>query len=249
MKRYAIIGSPIGHSLSPAMQQAAFKAAGIDAVYEALAVETPQLDDALVRLSSQYDGWNVTTPLKETMAARADALTVEARDANAANVVRREDDGRLTAHNTDGDGCVRAIVESWSWQPGGGALVLGSGPAARAIALALRAAGEEAVQCWSRSAERAAQIGPPPDRSCALLISALPSEAVVPDELAAYVSADTDVFDVNYRAARSPVAGLRARRRSDGLPMLLHQGALSFTWWTELPAPLAAMREALSLNR
>src|SRR5579872_4246686 len=156
MKRYAIIGNPIGHSLSPAMQQAAFKATGIDAIYEALAVETAQLDDALVRLSSQYDGWNVTTPLKEAMAARADALTVEARNANAANVVRREDDGRLTAHNTDGDGCVRAIVEQWSWQPGGGALVLGSGPAARAIAIALRAAGEEAVQCWSRGADRSA---------------------------------------------------------------------------------------------
>jgi shikimate dehydrogenase len=56
---------------------------------------------------------------------------------------------------------------------------------------------------------------------------------------------DTLIFDLNYGRQQSPVAAMRGRRRSNGLPMLLHQGALSFEWWTGRPAPLEAMRATL----
>jgi shikimate dehydrogenase len=77
-------------------------------------------------------------------------------------------------------------------------------------------------------------------------VCALPAEAVVPPHVLGTASDKTLVFDVNYRRARSPVAEMAGRRRSDGLPLLVHQGALSFEWWTGRAAPLDVMRAAVS---
>ena len=125
-------------------------------------------------------------------------------------------------------------------------LLLGAGPAARAIALALAQRGAR-IACWSRRAEQAARVGPSPDRRAALVISALPSGATVPPAVIAVVDPNADVFDVNYASGRSPLPADIGLRHSDGIPMLLHQGALAFEWWTGLPAPLGAMRVALDI--
>jgi len=249
LQRYALLGSPVAHSRSPAMQQAAFAAARIAGSYEAIDVTPAQLPAAIERLRSErYAGWNATTPLKTAMLSHVDSLTIEARDIGAINVVRREDDGRLTGHNTDGTGLVRALVEAWEWRPNGQhVLLLGSGPAAAAVAYALREAGATAISCWSRNREKALAIAPPPERAAALIISALPSDAQLPEEASRWASSACDVVDLNYAASRSPVGQLPARRRLDGLPLLLQQGALSFEWWTGRAAPLTAMRRALGL--
>lgn len=246
--QYAVLGSPLAHSLSPRMQRAAFAAAGIDADYEPLEVTAEQLEAVVARLRAQrYAGWNVTTPLKEVILPLLDALSPQAQNINAINVVRREADGTLTGHNTDGCGFVRALVELWDWQPQGSRiLVLGSGPAARAIAYELRAAGAAEISCWSRNDSLAAAIAAPPQAAVNLVVSTLPSAARLPAAVAAFLTPACDVIDINYAAARSPLDALPASRRSDGLPMLLHQGALSFEWWTGLRAPLAAMRAAIS---
>ncbi|MDQ6825481.1 MAG: shikimate dehydrogenase [Candidatus Eremiobacteraeota bacterium] len=246
--QYAVLGSPVTHSLSPRMQRAAFAAAGIDAGYEPLEVTAEQLEAVVLRLRAQrYAGWNVTTPLKEVIVPLLDTLSPQAQNVNAINVVRREADGTLTGHNTDGSGFVRALVELWDWRPHGSSiLVLGSGPAARAIAYELRAAGASEISCWSRTDYLAAAIAPPPHAAVNLVVSTLPSGASLPAALAAFLTPACDVIDINYAAARSPLDDLPASRRSDGLPLLLHQGALSFEWWTGLKAPLAAMRAAIS---
>jgi shikimate dehydrogenase len=248
-QRYAVLGSPIAHSLSPVLQQAAFAAAGIRATYAAFDVPLAEVDGTVGRLRAQsFAGWNVTTPLKEAMLTRVDALTIEARDIGAVNVVRREDDARLTGHNTDGAGFVRGLVELWEWQPAAArVLLLGSGPAAAAIAYALRQAGVTALSCWSRSQEKALALAPPPAAPAGLVVSALPSTAVVPAAILRWAAPGCDVVDLNYAASESPVSAVAAKRRANGLAMLLHQGALSFEWWTGRAAPLAAMRTALAL--
>ena len=245
MRKYALIGDPVAHSLSPDMQNAAFRAAGIDAVYDALRVPLDGLTGAMELLRAEYAGWNVTTPLKETIVRHLDACVTDAQEAMAVNTVRAEK-GHLTGHNTDGAGFMAAIAELWNFSPRGkNACILGSGPAARAIARALEKRGIARLSCWSRNPLTAPEIGPPPVGRPDLLVSALPADAQVPDDVLDAVAAATYVFDVNYRAARSPVPASIGEQRSDGIPLLLYQGALSFTWWTGAAAPLEAMRAAL----
>lgn len=75
MRRYAVIGWPVGHSLSPAMQNAAFKARGIDALYEAVPIDPEEFHTGIRRLLDEgFDGWNVTVPHKERMFEACDAL-------------------------------------------------------------------------------------------------------------------------------------------------------------------------------
>jgi shikimate dehydrogenase len=243
--KYCIIGDPVGHSLSPAMQAAAFAAAGIDAQYEALRVAAGTCGDAVARLRDLgYAGFNVTTPLKEEVRERLDECTDVAREAGAVNTVARRGDV-LVGHNTDGEGCVRALDDLWKTPlDNADVLLLGAGPAAKAIALALRSRGAR-VACWSRREDRAAAIGPPPVRRASVVISALPPDAELPEEAIAAIDPRADILDVNYGTDRSPVPAEIGSRRSDGIPMLLHQGALSFAWWTGKAAPLDAMRAAL----
>jgi shikimate dehydrogenase len=243
--RYCIIGDPVAHSLSPAMQAAAFAAAGISARYEAIRVAEGDAAGAIAKLRADgYAGFNVTTPLKEEVLECFDALTEGARNAGAVNTVRRDGDC-FTGHNTDGEGCVRAIQELWSPAFDGlEVLVLGAGPAARAIALAFSSRGAH-VACWSRRPDRAATVGPPPTGAPTLVISALPADATIPDDVIDSIDPQADVFDINYATARSPLPPGVGARRSDGKPMLLHQGALAFAWWTGKAAPIEAMRAVL----
>jgi shikimate 5-dehydrogenase len=103
------------------------------------------------------------------------------------------------------------------------------------------------IACWSRRAEPAALIGPPPDRSARFVISALPPGAAIPPAVLAAIDPDADVFDVNYASTRFALPADIGARHSDGIPMLLHQGALAFEWWTGKPAPIGAMRAALDV--
>lgn len=245
MTKYAVIGDPVAHSRSPEMQNAAFRAARIDATYEPVRVGRSDLKSALTRLRQEFAGFNVTTPLKEDILPHLDALTDVAQSVLAVNTVRVEKN-RLTGHNTDGSGFVAAIQELWHIDARGKMVcLLGSGPAARAIAYALGRAGVAHIACWSRNPLTAAEIGPTPDARPDLLVSALPADAVIPDDVLEAISGAAYVFDVNYGTAVSPVPASVGAHRSGGLPLLLHQGALSFAWWTGAQAPLDAMRAAL----
>ena len=244
--RYALIGDPVAHSLSPAMHTAAFRACGLDATYDPIRIAPSDLDGELERLCSDLAGFSVTTPHKEAIAERCSGRTAEAAEAGAVNTVRIEK-GRMTGHNTDGSGFVAAIADLWKLSPRGRSIcLLGSGPAARSIAIALRKAGVAKMACWSRNPLTADEIGSAPDSPPDLLVNALPSTARVPDNVLAAVARARYVFDLNYRAERSPVPAEIGEHRSDGIPLLLHQGAFAFEWWTGQKAPLDVMRAALS---
>ncbi|HLJ84041.1 MAG TPA: shikimate dehydrogenase [Candidatus Eremiobacteraceae bacterium] len=244
--RYAIIGDPIVHSLSPAMQTAAFAASEWNATYSALRTDIAGLPALISRFRREaWAGFNATTPLKEALLPLVDELTPEAKRVGGVNVARLDGE-RIVGHNTDGSGMLDSLAENWPGTLRGvRVLVLGAGPAARAIGIALADAGA-IVACWSRTLERARLVGPQPSGLASIVVSALPSDANVPDEILAHIAGDALIADANYHAARSPVPSNVGATRIDGLGMLLHQGARSFEWWTGLPAPLAAMRDALA---
>jgi len=246
--RYAIIGDPVAHSLSPRMQQAAFHALGLPATYEARRVTRAALPRTLEMLrAAAFAGWNVTTPLKEAIIPLLDGCTSEAQAARSVNTVRRESSGRYVGHDTDGAGLVRAVRAIWDFDVAGKSVVLfGSGPASRAIARALRSASVGKLRCWSRNAQASAAIAPAPDGVADLVVSLLPAGATVPPEALSCIGGATRVFDANYASAGASVPPGYGGPRSDGLPLLLHQGALAFEWWTGGEAPLGAMTAALA---
>jgi shikimate dehydrogenase len=137
-KRTGVIGHPIGHSVSPAIYGAAFKAAGIDATYEAW--DTPE-DTLQGRVDSlrgaDFLGANVTVPHKEAIVPLLDGVEGVADQAKAVNTVVHRD-GKLIGHNTDVAGFSRSLKEDLGFDAKGKAtMLLGSGGAARAVALAL----------------------------------------------------------------------------------------------------------------
>ena len=147
---YGLIGSPISHSLSPAIHCAVYRAAGIDAVY--LAWDTPQekLEERVKALRNLAGGFNVTIPLKEVVLRLLDSLDEAAEAIGAVNTVRVED-GSLTGYNTDYLG----VAECLRGHRPRVALIMGAGGAARAAVYALRGLGAVKVIIANRSLGRA----------------------------------------------------------------------------------------------
>ncbi|MCL2724440.1 MAG: shikimate dehydrogenase [Polyangiaceae bacterium] len=141
--RFAVIGSPVAHSMSPGMHAAAYRALGLPHVYEK--IETTEAEvgarvEALRR--GEFAGLNVTVPHKIRVQAFVDEIDARARVAGAANTLVRGEDGRITAHNTDVPALAGELVRLAEKQGaetfrGSTALVLGAGGAARAAIVAL----------------------------------------------------------------------------------------------------------------
>lgn len=154
MKRLGVLGWPVAHSRSPAIQNAALRALGLsDWHYQRLPVP-PELFDETTRAlpGAGFVGANVTIPHKRAALALADEATKTATEVGAANTLTFETDGRIAAENTDAPGFIAALPCS---PAGMRALVLGAGGSARAVVWALREAGAADVRIWNRTPERA----------------------------------------------------------------------------------------------
>jgi shikimate dehydrogenase len=261
-----VLGYPVGHSRSPAIQNAAFEAAGLDWRYVKLPVR-PELFRETVRAlpASGYRGANVTIPHKLEALRLADSAAPAAAAIGAANTLSFGASG-IEADNTDAGGLVDALERPVT---GLRALVLGAGGAGRAAAWALREAGAAEVAVWNRTAVRAEELARalgvavadrPGPADLLVNATAVGLDASVSDDeaLAALGLLGADppavVVDLVYRAdgAATPVAAWAARGQAtvvDGLEVLVRQGALSFSLWTGLPAPLEAMRGAARAGR
>jgi shikimate dehydrogenase len=156
VKRVALLGHPVGHSRSPAMHNAAFRALELDWAYEAIDVAPERFAAVLADLPSQgFVGANVTIPHKPRALEAADEPTEVARVVGAANTLSFAD-GRIRADNTDVEGFLAALRERVPAAPAGmRALVLGAGGAARAVVYALMSAGAVRVDVWNRHPDRA----------------------------------------------------------------------------------------------
>jgi shikimate dehydrogenase len=232
------------------MHNAAFAELGLDWHYVKLPVP-PELFERTARAlpGSGYRGANITIPHKLAALALADTATSAARSIGAANTLTFGADG-IDADNTDAGGFLGALGES---PAGMRALVLGAGGAARAVVWALREAGAAEVSIWNRTPERADELAaafearavrdPGPAEivvnttSVGLHEGTLPLEELTRPRVAVELVYGSDTPFATW-------AHESGARVVDGIEVLVHQGALSFTRWTGQEAPLETMRRA-----
>jgi len=260
-----LIGHPVAHSVSPAILNAAYAAAGLDWAYVAFDVAPGAAGDALVAMRALgVRGLSVTMPHKDDVFAAVDELTDRARAIGAVNCVSRVGD-RLVGDNTDGRGLLLSLLDDPCVDVAGLAVgVVGAGGAARSIVSACAEAGAARVVVVNRTESKAATtvavapgvalVGSIADLAeCDVLINATsvgmgddPALAV-PIEV---LRAGHVVVDIVYHPLDTPL--LRAARQVgatavDGLGMLVGQAALAFATWTGQVAPLDEMRRAARL--
>jgi shikimate dehydrogenase len=243
MTRLGVLGWPVAHSRSPAMQRAALQAVGLDGWSYQLLPVPPELFDETVRglPGAGFLGANVTIPHKEAALAVADSVTPLARTIGAANTLTFTAD-EIEADNTDAPGLLAAIGE-----PPASALVLGAGGSARAAVHALAGTGCE-VLVFARTPGRAADLpATVVDRPVAAeaLVNCTPVGLHDPDELPLDPAGYELVVDFVYRDGGTALTRRATGRVVGGLELLVRQGALSFTRWTGRDAPLEAMRAAV----
>lgn len=264
-RRAAVLGSPIAHSLSPALHRAAYAELGLDWTYDLIECDEAGLAALVTGCTADPDwvGLSLTMPLKSRAVQLADALAPSADLVGVANTLVIAD-GRTTAHNTDVDGVVRALRELGVTAPPGAPWVLGSGGTARAALAALAAVGSAQVTVAARRPEALAPLrrlgerlgievdgrpwpGSSSDLAGAdLVVATTPAGAT--DSLAGRGwRPGLPLLDVVYApwptglaaaaaAAGAPVVG--------GLAMLVGQAAEQVELMTGRPAPLEAMRRA-----
>jgi len=259
-----VIGDPVTHSLSPVLHNAAFEALGLDWVYVAFPVARGRGADAVAAVGALgLAGLNVTMPHKEDVAGACDDLTADAAALRSVNTVVAGADRRTLGDSTDGPGFLDALADEDIAVAGRNVVVAGAGGAARAVVLALGRAGAAVTVAARRpdAAQAAAALAP---GATAVPIGALdpaPFDVVVnatplgmaggdplpvdPDSL----HAGQAVVDLVYHPADTPLltaARAQGATAVNGLGMLLHQAARSFTLWTGEAAPLDAMRSAVT---
>lgn len=155
MKKAAVLGFPVEHSLSPKLHMRWLKECGIPGSYEAIAVAPDALEEKFKQLVNEgYAGWNVTVPHKEAALKLMDELDETATKISAVNTVVVRG-GKLHGSNTDAYGFAANLQEKLGRVPTGKTVVLGAGGAARAILYALAKAGVSGVALVNRSREKA----------------------------------------------------------------------------------------------
>lgn len=260
MKRLAVLGHPVAHSRSPAMQNAALAELGLagEWAYEAIDVAPDELERRVRAMPGEgFVGANVTVPHKGAALALADTLSETAREIGAANTLSFAA-GEIRAENTDAQGLLDALPES---PRGKKALVLGAGGAARAVVWALVREGA-AVDVWNRTELRAqnlcAELGgtpveTPEPQAYALIVNSTSAGLAGEDPFAelpldpASLAAGQTVADLVYGDAPSPLLAAAAAAGAatvDGIAVLVRQGALSLQIWTGHEPSLDVMEKA-----
>ncbi len=255
---FALLGDSVSHSLSPLIQNAGFRAAGLDAVYLALPTTAVDLPAMMRTLVDSGGGGNITVPHKRVALAGDARRSTRVERLGAANVFAGSD-GRLVLENTDVDGVIAALdllnAGGQDW------CIFGTGGSARAV---VGAAGERGarIAIQSRVVERAEAFGAwaatlgvhlTTPSSCQVLINTTPLGLHLDDPLPAdpcHFASATAALDLTYRregttawCAACEAAGLRA---ADGREVLLHQAAASWRlWFPRVTPPIAVMRAAL----
>jgi len=272
---FAVLGHPIGHTLSPIMHNRSIAALGMDAIY--LAFDAPP-DRLMAILPAMRDmgfrGVNLTVPLKEIAFRGLDQLDASAQLSGSVNTIEFLEDGSLRGHSTDGYGFVTSVQEAFGVSVAGqDVFVLGSGGAGRALAITCADEGATRVVVSDIDAERAAKVVEEiqagfPKVAVATAGAAVPDWATAAGQADLVIQATpvgmktTDapllprdafragqmLFDLIYMYPETGImreALAAGAKAANGLGMLLHQGARSFAIWTGRQPDVAAMREAL----
>jgi len=256
----AVIGSPVAHSLSPAIHRAAFAAAEVDWSY--VAFETSDAAGALAAMRSLgIAGLSVTMPLKDDVARLVDRLDPAARVLASVNTVSWQGD-ELVGSSTDGAGFVASLADSDVSVDGARVAIIGAGGAARSVIDALARHGAADITVLNRSAHRAEQAAALAPVASPGIISDIVRADVVINATSVGMGDDESlpcdpdllhdgqvVADLVYHPLETRwLAAARERgcRAVDGLGMLVHQAALQQRIWLGDGAIVdtAAMRNA-----
>lgn len=255
-----VCGQDIGYTLSPAMHNAAFRHCGLDYVYVTFEVADSGVRRAVDGIRGLgLAGVNVTKPLKTDVLPYLDEVSEEARRIGSVNTIVNHA-GRLAGTSTDGAGLLRALGERGVAVAGSRLLILGAGGAARAACAMARGQGAASITIAARNADRArdtASVGgaeaitlTPSDLGAAvresdLVINAIPGDLPLEGD---WFTGGQFVYDTRYDQAETALmrcARSRGAETSNGICMLLFQGAASFETWTGRAAPVEVMRSAL----
>lgn len=267
--RFAVIGQPIAHSLSPRIHPQFAKAFGIELSYEAIEITPADLAAQLQQLHADgYAGINVTLPHKAAVAALCESVSERAQLAGAVNCLKRSDSGWI-GDNTDGEGLVRDLSRLRMPVAGQRVLLLGAGGAARGVIGPLLALQPKELVVSSRNPWKPEELaeqfkGRGALRPCThlalkgdhydLILNAtsaghkdamprLPGPLLVPGG---------SCYDLSYGKAHAPFAAWAqsqgAAKIADGLGMLVEQAAVSFEIWLgkspDVEAVLTALRNS-----
>lgn len=274
MKQIGLLGWPVGHSLSPVMQNAAFLALELPFHYSLLPVAPEEFEEGLKRALEQgFADFNVTVPHKERIIQFLHEKSREVEATGACNTVIVRDDGTLSGYNTDIAGFLGGLREAGGIGKGAKAVIMGAGGAARGVAWALASEGHE-VLILSRKPEQAKKIASSLASTSdnrikhgilnydtitqalsttELLVNTTPAgqhphveETPLPEGVK--LPDNLIVYDLIYNPRPTKLlrdAAEAGSRTQDGLAMLLHQGAAAFQLWTGKQAPIEVMRTAL----
>ncbi len=265
---YAVLGDPIAHSLSPKMHNAGLRERELDYDYFPAKITSGQLRQLKAGPHGQMLlGFNVTAPLKEPVSALCDGRTDQARDLGAVNTVKVED-GKWMGHNTDSGGTLTVLSQAWKEQDLPlEAVVLGAGGSGRAAVDALlrwevpsivvqnrSAAGRQRMVTWLKGRSLGNRVrvqelpaSPPSLPQCNIvyvccLAGGVPIGNYLPESSGQASALLLDLRYGNQRPMEDEPSGFEF---SDGLPVLMMQGGLSFAWWFGPPVPWQAMRGAI----
>jgi len=274
MKRvFGVFGDPIGHSLSPAMHNAAFSALGMDCIYHAFRVRPEKLEKAIFGAEAMgFGGLNLTVPLKEA-ALKLNCIKPDplAERIGAINTVVFEKAGEITGYNTDGLGAKQALLDAAVEIRGSKIVVAGAGGAARAIAFQLAADGAE-ITIINRTEERAIELASEisasvfPGRIKGTGLSGLKGLLREADILintttlgmhpnidtaiatSEELHSDLTVFDIVYNPLETRLlreAKATGAKTVSGILMLVYQGAEAFKLWTGIEPPVELMKKTV----
>jgi shikimate dehydrogenase len=269
IKTYCIIGDPVQHSLSPAIQNAAFKSLGLNCTYIAFRVPKGELQESVSSLRSiNISGFNVTSPHKIEIIKHVDVLDYTAQKARAINTILNVE-GVLRGYNTDVYGFIEPLHRRSVSFNGMTILLIGAGGASRAVIAALsEQKGITKILIANRSqkkAEELARIGSSIGLECSvidlyniqevaakshLIVNATPlgtnnKDSMIDHE---HIKKDAIVYDIVYKPVTTNLlenARYAGAQIVYGYEMLLEQGAKAFEIWTGISAPRDAMKRAL----
>jgi shikimate dehydrogenase len=269
---YGLIGDPVAHSLSPAIQNAAFHSTGMDAVYVPFRVTRLRLKDAIKGLrASGVKGFNVTSPHKVIVQQYLDRNDSSADAIGSVNTVINAN-GKFCGHNTDGMGALKALEEAGASPDGKSVLIFGAGGAGRAIvytlaelAASVRVVNRTLAKSKLLAAQMKKQLGVDIEvvsigdkllkdfieqANIVVNASSMGMDGVSPPPVRAeWLHHDQVVFDIVYKPIQTQLlqlARLAGANSINGLDMLVNQGAYSFELWTGRRAPLNEMRRGIN---
>lgn len=266
-----VFGCPVDENPTVILEEAAFRAMGLNYRYINFEVKPENLEQAVRAITALgLKGMNFTIPHKRAVLPYLDEISKEAEIIGAVNTVVVKE-GKLWGDNTDGKGFLQSLRDAKIPVEGSRAVLLGAGGAARAIAVELGLAGVSEITVVNRSADRGKELAAlvrektpakshfsvwqgdysvPPQTDIvvnATSIGLYPDKALPPVDFSS-VTPSMTVCDVIPNPPRTRFLQEAAKRGAgtlDGLGMLVNQGAINFELWTGQQAPLNRMMEAI----